>query len=216
MSKDTTNEITEAKLSIIHRSSLQYLSMALIAILLGAGGAYLAIYNAQNGERQSDQKAVVLAEDKQASNICQTTPDKPNCQLAKDIIASQPTNIVGDRGPKGDEGDLGPVGPQGIPGLLGLKGDKGDKGDGGREGLSITGRDGFVGTDGVDGKPGPMGPQGLQGEPGEPGKPGSDATVKISNMTCENDLLTITLSNGSHDSIPVKCATPSPLTPRIP
>jgi len=208
MSKNNDpDDITEAKLSLIHRSGLHYLSMAVVAILLGAGGAYLAIYNAQDGERQSDQKAVILAEDKQASNTCQTTPEKPTCQLAKDIIASQPTNIQGDRGPKGDEGDRGPVGPQGIPGLLGLKGDKGDKGDRGLLGPSIPGRDGFSG---VDGQPGPVGPQGLPGEPGPQGPKGEDANVTISSMTCEDDTLTITLSNGTSAATSVVCESPAP------
>lgn len=216
----------------------KYLALAIASILLGAGGAYLAVYTAQKDTREAKQQAVTLAEDKKSSNICKTNPEEPLCLLAENTIRNSPS-AVGERGPKGDQGEKGDKGDTGPKGDKGDKGDKGEKGDRGKDGLAgLTvspedGKNGANGIDGMDGKmgpqgpvgpPGPMGPvgpvgpvgpqgeKGEQGEPGIPGakgEPGSDANITFVGMTCENNILTITLSNGSTVSGPVQC----PLTP---
>jgi hypothetical protein len=139
---DEVEEVKEGK--TLHREGLKFLAMGLIAVLLGAGGAYLAIYQAQTGEKEANEKAVTLAQDKNRSDICMNTPEEPLCKLAKDTLNDQVTAIPGEKGQTGDQGIPGPMGPSGP------KGDKGDKGEQGIQGL--------LGIPGLEGKPGPIGP----------------------------------------------------------
>jgi hypothetical protein len=226
--KDDVEEVKEGK--TIHREGLKYLAVGLIAILLGAGGAYLAIYQAQTGEKEANEKAVTLAQDKTKSDICKTTPEEPLCKLADETLRDQVTAIPGTKGDKGDRGE------QGIPGPMGPNGPKGDKGEQGIQGAlglpglegtpgppGTNGPEGAAGATGADGIPGSMGPAGPQGEQGlqgpagpegaagangkdgADGAPGSDANVTLMPLSCVNDVLTITLSNGSTQSISVVC-----------
>lgn len=228
MSAEINNEEKSSK--VVHSERFRLLAVALVCILFGAGGTFLALYDAQTGEKQAKETAVVLAEDKINSNSCQEKPDNPDCQFAKDTLSSNPPAVPGERGPQGIQGETG---PQGIPGPLGPMGPKGDKGDKGEQGIQgllglpglegVPGPPGTNGTSGTDGAPGPMGPegpmgpQGPQGEPGSPGMdgqqgpmgpagpPGSDANITFAGASCQNDTLTLTLSNGSSISVKVVC-----------
>lgn len=196
MSAEFNDERTSP--SVIHSERFRILAVALLCILFGAGGTFLALYEAQTGEKAAQETSILLAEDLIASKACQEMPDLDKCKFAREALAANPPNPPGERGPKGDQGERGPRGEQGPLGPVGVKGDKGDKGDQGIQGLlglpglegipgtpGTNGKDGVDGNDGVNGvdgqpgepgAPGPIGPQGEQGPPGEQGPQGVPGT----------------------------------------
>ena len=140
------------------------------------------------------------------------------------------------KGDKGDKGETGPEGPQGIQGIQGIQGEVGPKGDTGPQGeRGLRGEQGIQGIQGIPGETGPKGDTGPQGEQGikgdtgdagpkgdtgetgpqgETGPKGADG-VSVSSVvqttTANTDggenVITVTLSNGSKSTFKVKNGT---------
>lgn len=109
----------------------------------------------------------------------------------------------------GLKGETGPAGPRG------LQGEKGDTGE--------RGATGATGATGAQGPRGPMGPQGLQGVPGTAGRDGVDGVgvtdvvqTVISDEPYGQNVVTITLSNGTSKSFVIKNGGNGPIGPRGP
>lgn len=109
----------------------------------------------------------------------------------------------------GLKGETGPAGPRG------LQGEKGDTGE--------RGATGATGATGAQGPRGPMGPQGLQGVPGTAGRDGVDGVgvtdvvqTVISDEPYGQNVVTITLSNGTSKSFVIKNGGNGPAGPRGP
>ena len=109
----------------------------------------------------------------------------------------------------GLKGETGPAGPRG------LKGEKGDTGE--------RGATGATGATGAQGPRGPVGPQGAQGIPGTAGRDGVDGVgvtdvvqTVISDEPYGQNVVTITLSNGTSKSFVIKNGGNGPAGPRGP
>lgn len=140
---------------IMHRTKRNiYVVLLCVALLSSA----FSIYN----QFASDNNASQLAS--QVSKACSDNKALAerqglNCVQAREVEASGPAIIKGDKGEKGD------------PGERGFKGEQGDPGNEGPRGTS--GVNGAPGERGPDGSVGPKGDQGDKGEKGEKGDPGS-------------------------------------------
>ena len=109
----------------------------------------------------------------------------------------------------GLKGETGPAGPRG------LQGEKGDTGE--------RGATGATGATGAQGPRGPVGPQGAQGIPGTAGRDGVDGVgvtdvvqTVISDEPYGQNVVTITLSNGTSKSFVIKNGGNGPIGPRGP
>ena len=109
----------------------------------------------------------------------------------------------------GLKGETGPAGPRG------LQGEKGDTGE--------RGATGATGATGAQGPRGPGGPQGVQGSPGTAGRDGVDGVgvtdvvqTVISDEPYGQNVVTITLSNGTSKSFVIKNGGNGPTGPRGP
>jgi hypothetical protein len=131
------------------------LSVAILALAVGAGVAYATIPASGSGvingcyEKRTGLLRVI---DAQAGKTC--------TQWETPISWNQ----GGPEGPPGDKGPMGDKGPQGDPGVAGDKGPTGDKG--------LTGDQGPVGDKGPQGDPGNKGPLGDKGPTGDKGPRG--------------------------------------------
>lgn len=124
--------------------------VALSIALVGGGGVYLAVANAELRSQltASQSNAQELYEQLLAEGV------EPEGDAPADVTPGP----AGDPGPKGDRGPSGPAGDDGDPGEPGEPGSQG-----------TPGAPGTKGDPGSTGAPGPQGPPGPQGEPGATG-----------------------------------------------
>jgi hypothetical protein len=159
-------------------------SIALVGILAGGGGAYAA------GQITSSQikDGTITAKD-----IKKGTISTSNLSAAAKKGMTGPAGPAGATGPAGPKGDPAPSvlgspgaagakGDKGDPGEQGPKGDTGAKGDTGEQGPAgpaggPKGDKGDTGPQGPAGPAGAAGPAGPAGPKGDPGPPGGTNTV---------------------------------------
>lgn len=114
-------------------------------------------------------------------------------------VASDGTEVVGERGPQGDvgprgydgpQGEVGPAGPQGVVGETGQVGPQGEVGlDGAQGGAGPQGGVGPVGAQGVQGVQGLQGATGSQGPTGAEGPIGPASTARMMYVSSTGDVL---------------------------
>lgn len=132
---------------------------AMSVLLVGGGGAYLAIAN-------SELRAQLAASQANAQSLYEQLLAEgvdPDGEAPAEVVPG-PAGAPGPRGPSGPAGDDGAPGPTGLPGAPGAPGVKGDTGDPGAQGTQ--------GAPGPKGDPGPAGPPGPTGASGPAGPVG--------------------------------------------
>lgn len=102
------------------------------------------------------------------------------------VTFSDGSTMTINHGEKGEKGDKGDKGDQGEQGEQGEKGDKGDQGEQGEQGEK--------------GDKGDQGEQGEQGDKGDQGEPGDSF---IESVTCDDEYVYFTFSDGTVVTIPL-------------
>lgn len=127
--------------------------VALSIALVGGGGVYLAVANAE-------LRSQLAASQSNAQELYEQLLDE-GVEPEGDAPADVTPGPAGDPGPKGERGPAGPPGDGGVPGAPGEPGTQG-----------APGAPGAKGEPGSIGATGPQGPPGPQGEPGAVGPAG--------------------------------------------
>lgn len=140
--------------------------VALSIALVGGGGIYLAVANAELRSQlaASQSNAQELYEQLISEGV------EPEGDAPADVTPGP----AGDPGPKGERGPSGPAGDDGDPGAAGESGAQG-----------APGAPGSKGDPGSTGPTGPQGPVGPQGEPGPAGPAGADGRG-IQSLYCDD------------------------------
>lgn len=135
---------------------------ALSIALVGGGGIYLAVANAE-------LRSQLAASQSNAQELYEQLLSE-GVEPAGDAPADVTPGPAGDPGPKGERGPIGPSGDDGDPGAVGEPG--------------AQGAPGAPGSKGDPGSAGATGPQGSVGPPGEPGPAGPVGPAGPAGATC--------------------------------
>lgn len=164
----------------------------LAVVLVGCGGAYLAVAN-------SELRAQLSASQANAQDLYEQLLDEgvtPEGDAPAEVVPG-PAGAQGERGPRGFDGQdgksvIGPRGPAGVDGTDGADGE------------SVTGPQGPAGES-VVGPQGPAGPTGPAGKDGKDGATGPQG-VGIATVTCqENGDWIFTLTDQTTITVPGPC-----------